>query len=222
MQIRHRAPELKLWTDSMVEVAQNINIFMENLESLEKLSRECLQCCFLWPYQVICHHFSYILFTAMLLESANIEFSKRLLSAFLGSSTIVSRADSASCWRNVMNRKVSLLWLHASSCPAHTPPLSSRLIFKIVFVTFFCSLLPWPLPHSTKVWGCGLGEEVTSWAGWMLILLITPWHCRCQGRKISLGQFCSNSSTEPSLISSALQLKDCPNQHNSWICSNCE
>lgn len=38
----------------------------------------------------------------------------------------------------------------------------------------------------------------------MLTLLVTLWHCRCQGRKMSLGQSCSNSSSEhsPALYSS--------------------
>jgi len=53
-----------------------IDIFMEHLGSLERLSRGHLQHCFLWQYQVIYHHFSYILFTATLPESANIDFSK--------------------------------------------------------------------------------------------------------------------------------------------------
>lgn len=51
-------------------------IFLEYLGSVEGLPRGCLQCCFLYQYQVIYHHFSYILFTATLLKSADINFSK--------------------------------------------------------------------------------------------------------------------------------------------------
>ena len=144
---------------------------MEHLGSLEGLSRGRLQHCFLWQYQVIYHHFSYILFTATLLKNANIDFSKDCWTDFLNSSTTLSRADGTSHWKNVMNRKTLLLWLHSSPCPARTPPLLLRFSSEMLFVTSFCSLLSCKLPHSNKVWGFSLGKGVTSWASWMLSLL---------------------------------------------------
>lgn len=72
---------------------------MQHLGTLEGLSRGRLQLCFLWQYQVIYHHFSYILFTATLLESAKRDFSKGCWTDFLNSSTTLSRADVTSHWQ---------------------------------------------------------------------------------------------------------------------------
>lgn len=82
----------------------------------------------------------------MLLESANTEFSKRLVSAFLDSSTAVSRADSASHWRKGGEQKgvIALAAFMSSSQSSPSPPgsfqrwyllLSSVLYSPVYFLT---------------------------------------------------------------------------------------
>lgn len=110
----------------------------------------------------------------MLLESANTEFSKRLVSAFLDSSTAVSRADSASHWRKGVNRKVSLLWLH--SCPAHSPALLLQVHFRDGIC--YCLLFSTLLSTSSQQWSLRMqpGErgDFMSWMNAHLVALPMP------------------------------------------------